>query len=159
MNEKSLLQSIEQMLDKKLEANLERILDKKLDEKLEMNLERILDKKLDGQFDRRFGKFEQKMNERFDKVDERLDRVDERFNQMDERFNRVEARLGKVELTIENELRPNIQLLIEGQDMLYVKMCALEEKYAEIPEKVEVLNTVARKHTKEIEQLRAAKTS
>ena len=64
----------------------------------------------------------QVINERFDKMDERFDRMDERFDRMDnridkmegrmeERFDRLENDVTSIKLTIENELRPNIQTL------------------------------------------------
>ena len=53
----------------------------------------------------------QAINYRFDKMDERFDRMDERFDRMDERFDRLENDVTSIKLTIENELRPNIQTL------------------------------------------------
>ena len=77
-----------------------------------------------------------RMDERFDGIDERLDRMDERFDRMDERFDRIEGRVEKLEesvekleesvtgiqLTVENEIRPNIQILAEGHMMLNEKL-------------------------------------
>ena len=62
-----------------------------------------------------------KMDERFDKMDERLDKMDERFDKMDERFDKMDERLGNVEndvrdirLTIENDIKKGIDVVIEG---------------------------------------------
>ena len=57
----------------------------------------------------------QVINERFDRMDERFDRMDDRIDRMEERmeerFDRLENDVTSIKLTIENELRPNIQTL------------------------------------------------
>lgn len=164
MDERALLQSIGQMLDEKLNTGLgafEKKLDKKLDKRFE-----AFEEKLDKKLDKRFEASEEKMSKRFNQMDERFDQMDERFDQVEDRLGKVEGRLdgvegrlGKMELTIENELRPNIQMLVEGHQVLYDKMCTFERKYVDIPEKVEVLTSVVKSHTRDIELLKASKTS
>ena len=71
--------------------------------------------------------------ERLDKMDERLDKMDERFDKMDERLDGIESRLEKVEtlatktqVTLENDIKPKINLLFEGQITLQNRFSQLD---------------------------------
>ena len=68
-----------------------------------------MDKRLDG------------MDKRLDGMDKRLDGMDKRLDGMDKRLDGVDKRLDSLEyttkdilLTIENEIRPNIQIIAEA---------------------------------------------
>ena len=61
------------------------------------------------------------LNKRMDKMDKRLDGMDKRLDGMDKRLDGVDMRLDSLEhttknimLTIENEIRPNIQIIAEA---------------------------------------------
>ena len=102
---------------------------------LDRQFEKI-DKRFDG-IDERLDR----MDERFDRMDERFDRMDERFDRMDERFDRLEGRVDKLEesvtslqLAVENEIRPNIQILAEGHMMLNEKLDRVLEHVGETEE-------------------------
>ena len=71
--------------------------------------------------------------ERLDKMDECLDKMDERFDKMDERLDGIESRLEKVEtlatktqVTLENDIKPKINLLFEGQITLQNRFSQLD---------------------------------
>ncbi len=64
----------------------------------------------------------QKIESLSNKIDERFEKIDERFEKIDERFDSVEGRLTNIELTLENEIRPNIQILAEGHSILLRKI-------------------------------------
>ena len=65
---------------------------------------------------------DQKIESLSNKIDERFEKIDERFDKIDERFDSVEGRLTNIELTLENEIRPNIQILAEGHSILLRKI-------------------------------------
>ncbi len=89
------------------------------------------------------GRFEQ-IDGRFEQIDERFEQIDGRFEQIDRRLDSIDGRLINVELTIENELRPNIQILAEGQSIIMRKLDELtkvrdEHDYTKI--RVDVLES------------------
>ena len=83
-----------------------------MDQELKEVLRVINDRfdKMDVRFDRMDERFD-RMDERFDGVDRRIDGVDKRIDGLDARLSRVENDVTSIKLTIENELRPNIQTL------------------------------------------------
>ena len=81
------------------------------------------------------------LDRQFEKIDKRFDGIDERFDRMDERFDRLEGRVDKLEesvtslqLAVENEIRPNIQILAEGHMMLNEKLDRVLEHVGETEE-------------------------
>lgn len=65
----------------------------------------------------------QMMEEVVSPIYERLDKMDERFDKMDERLDGIESHLEKVEtlatktqIALENDIKPKINLLFEGQN-------------------------------------------
>lgn len=78
MKDELLLQSISEMMDKKLDPINGRL--DHIDERLDH-----MDERLDC------------MDERFDRMDERLDHMDERFDRMDGRMDGMEGRLDRLE--------------------------------------------------------------
>ncbi len=70
------------------------------------------------QSDRKFDQIDKK----FDQIDKKFDQIDKRFDQIDNKLDGIDKRLVNVELTIENEIRPNIQILAEGQSIIMRKL-------------------------------------
>ena len=75
----------------------------------------------------------QMMEEVVSPIYERLDKMDERFDKMDERLDGIESRLEKVEtlatktqITLENDIKPKINLLFEGQITLQNRFSQLD---------------------------------
>ena len=69
------------------------------------NTKKILEKMQKG-FDR--------LDKRMDHMDKRLDHMDKRLDGMDKRLDKLEHATRDIQLTIENEIRPNIQVIAEG---------------------------------------------
>ena len=57
-----------------------------------------------------------------EQADGRFEQIDNRFERLEEKVDGIDRRLINVELTIENELRPNIQILAEGQSIIMRKL-------------------------------------
>lgn len=98
------------------------------------------------------------LDRRFDKIDERFDKVDERFDRLEGRMEKLEGRVEKLEgrmdgvegglrhlqLVVENEIRPQIQILAEGHMMLNEKLDRVLENAKETEElktRVDALET------------------
>jgi len=69
------------------------------------NTKKILEKMQKG-FDR--------LDKRMDHMDKRLDGMEKRLDGMDKRLDKLEHATRDIQLTIENEIRPNIQVIAEG---------------------------------------------
>ena len=69
--------------------------------------------------------------------------------------NQLNGRGRKTNLTIENEIKPQINLLAEGQSTLLAKLAPRSE-VEELKEKVEFLEAIVRANTREIEALKKA---
>lgn len=54
------------------------------------------------------------VDQRLDGMDQRLDRIDQRLDNHDRRFERLEKDVKDIKLTLENEIRVNIQRIAEG---------------------------------------------
>ena len=76
------------------------------------NTKKILEKMQKG-FDRLDKRMEH-MDKRLDGMDKRLDGMDKRLDGMDKRLDKLEHATRDIQLTIENEIRPNIQVIAEG---------------------------------------------
>ena len=64
----------------------------------------------------------EKIDKRFDGVDERLDKLEGRMDKLEGRVDKLEGSVTHLQLVIENEIRPNIQILAEGHMMLNEKL-------------------------------------
>lgn len=84
---------------------------------MELNEKREINEKLDLILFRL-----NEMNKWQEQADGRFEQIDGRFEQIDRRLDSIDGRLINVELTIENELRPNIQILAEGQSIIMRKL-------------------------------------
>ena len=110
-----------------------------------------------------------KMDERLDKMDERFDKMDERFDKMDERLDGIESRLEKVEtlatktqVTLENEIKPKINLLFEGQITLqnrFSQLDRMEEMLRELRYDVQDLQHIVSWHSNDIRWLKRRRYS
>ena len=91
------------------------------------------------------------LDKRFDRVDERFDRLEGRMENLEGRMERIEGRVDKLEesvtnlqVVIENEIRPNIQILAEGHMMLNEKLDRVlegEKDREELKTRVDALET------------------
>lgn len=107
--------------------------------------------------------------ERLDKMDERLDKMDERFDKMDERLDGIESRLEKVEtlatktqVTLENDIKPKINLLFEGQITLqnrFSQLDRMEEMLRELRYDVQDLQHIVSWHSSDIRWLKRRRYS
>ena len=110
-----------------------------------------------------------KMDERLDKMDERFDKMDERFDKMDERLDGIESRLEKVEtlatktqVTLENDIKPKINLLFEGQITLqnrFSQLDRMEEMLRELRYDVQDLQHIVSWHSNDIRWLKRRRYS
>ena len=62
------------------------------------------------------------LDRQFEKIDKRFDGVDERLDKLEGRMDKLEGSVTHLQLVIENEIRPNIQILAEGHMMLNEKL-------------------------------------
>ena len=131
-----------------------------MDERFDRVDERLdrMDSRLD-QMDNRLDQMDNRldqMDERFDKMDERFDKMDERFDKMDERFDKVENDMTGIKLTLENEIRRNIQIVAEGHLDLYRKLDEaqkIENEKEMIAIRVNTLETELRKVKERLDQI------
>lgn len=72
-----------------------------------------------------------------------------------EKLGSLEQEVVKTNLTIENEIKPQINLLAEGQSTLLAKLAPRSEVET-LKDKVEFLEAVVRANTREIEALKKA---
>lgn len=81
--------------------------------------------------------------------------LDEKLRPMNESIVSLKEEVAKTNLTIENEIKPQIKLLAEGQSSLLAKLAPRSEVDA-LKEKVEFLEAIVRANTREIEALKKA---
>ena len=72
-----------------------------------------------------------------------------------EKLEKLESEVVKTNLTIENEVKPQIKLLAEGQNTLLAKL-APRSDVEELLEEVDFLKSVVRAHEREIQELKKA---
>lgn len=106
----------------------------------------------------------QMMEEVVSPIYERLDKMDERFDKMDERLDGIESRLEKVEtlatktqITLENDIKPKINLLFEGQITLqnrFSQLDRMEEMLRELRYDVQDLQHIVSWHSNDIRWLK-----
>ena len=86
---------------------------------------------------------------------DKLDWILERLGALGTGVTSVTEEAAKTNLTIENEIKPQINLLAEGQSTLLAKLAPRSE-VEELKEKVEFLEAIVRANTREIEALKKA---
>ena len=72
-----------------------------------------------------------------------------------DKLEKLESEVVKTNLTIENEVKPQINLLAEGQSTLLAKLAPRSE-VEDLREEVEFLKSVVRTHEREIQELKKA---
>lgn len=72
--------------------------------------------------------FKEEVNGKFEEVNGKFEEVNGRLDKLDEKVTRIDV-------TIENEIRPNIKLLAEGQETINRKL----DQLADVPERLENL--------------------
>ena len=111
----------------------------------------------------------QMMEEVVSPIYERLDKMDERFDKMDERLDGIESHLEKVEtlatktqVTLENDIKPKINLLFEGQITLqnrFSQLDRMEEMLRELRYDVQDLQHNVSWHSNDIRWLKRRRYS
>lgn len=111
----------------------------------------------------------QMMEEVVSPIYERLDKMDERFDKMDKRLDGIESRLEKVEtlatktqVTLENDIKPKINLLFEGQITLqnrFSQLDRMEEMLRELRYDVQDLQHIVSWHSNDIRWLKRRRYS
>ena len=111
----------------------------------------------------------QMMEEVVSPIYERLDKMDERFDKMDGRLDGIESRLEKVEtlatktqITLENDIKPKINLLFEGQITLqnrFSQLDRMEEMLRELRYDVQDLQHIVSWHSNDIRWLKRRRYS
>jgi hypothetical protein len=99
----TLIQQIEEVLDRKLEE----VLDRKLEEVLDRKLEEVLDRKLDEKLDDKLGVFMEHMDDKFDTLAEVIEIMNERMMELPTRdeFNEVKADIVTIKLAVRDTNR------------------------------------------------------
>lgn len=72
-----------------------------------------------------------------------------------EKLEKLKQETVKTNLAIENEIKPQINLLAEGQSALLEKL-ATRSEVEELREEVDFLKSVVRTHEREIQELKKA---
>ncbi len=78
-------------------------------------------------------------------IKERTSRIEEHTNQIEERTSRIEERTIRTEMILENDIRRELNLLGEGQQVVIEKFRQLDkltEKVEDIQNTVEVLKAI-----------------
>ena len=111
----------------------------------------------------------QMMEEVVSPIYERLDKMDERFDKMEERLDGIESHLEKVEtlatktqITLENDIKPKINLLFEGQITLqnrFSQLDRMEEMLRGLRYDVQDLQHIVSWHSNDIRWLKRRRYS
>lgn len=86
---------------------------------------------------------------------DKLDLILEKLGALETAVTGLKDEAAKTNLTIENEVKPQINLLAEGQSTLLAKLAPRSE-VEQLKEKVEFLEAIVRANTREIEALKKA---
>lgn len=100
--------------------------------------------------------------ERLDKMDERLDKMDERLDGIESRLEKVETLATKTQVTLENDIKPKINLLFEGQITLqnrFSQLDRMEEMLRELRYDVQDLQHIVSWHSNDIRWLKRRRYS
>lgn len=91
----------------------------------------------------------------------RTERLDDKFKSLSKQttdsFNNLDKRVAKVQLSLENEIKPDLQAIRENQTEVInqkAHITKVETKVYEVKDDVDVLKIVAQEHSKDIEQLK-----
>lgn len=100
--------------------------------------------------------------ERLDKMDERLDKMDERLDGIESRLEKVETLATKTQVTLENDIKPKINLLFEGHITLqnrFSQLDRMEEMLRELRYDVQDLQHIVSWHSNDIRWLKRRRYS
>ena len=99
---------------------------------------------------------------RLDKMDERLDKMDKRLDGIESRLEKVETLATKTQITLENDIKPKINLLFEGQITLqnrFSQLDRMEETLRELRYDVQDLQHIVSWHSNDIRWLKRRRYS
>ena len=99
---------------------------------------------------------------RLDKMDERLDKMDERLDGIESHLEKVETLATKTQITLENDIKPKINLLFEGQITLqnrFSQLDRMEEMLRELRYDVQDLQHIVSWHSNDIRWLKRRRYS
>ena len=82
------------------------------------------------------------LDESLQPINTRLDGIDSRLDGIEDRLTHVELEVRQINVTIENEIRPNIQKIAEGQTGLREIVIDVRDKVEELDTKVTAQDTV-----------------
>ena len=74
------------------------------------------------------------------------------INPLVEKQDQMSEQINAIQLTIENNVRKDINLLIEGHQMILERMPEQSEVYA-LKDKIKILESVLKEHTKILQKL------
>ena len=100
--------------------------------------------------------------ERLDKMDERLDKMDKRLDGIESRLEKVETLATKTQITLENDIKPKINLLFEGQITLqnrFSQLDRMEGMLRELRYDVQDLQYIVSWHSNDIRWLKRRRYS
>ena len=108
---------------------------------------------------------EDRLSQRMDRLEGRMDRLEGRMDSMEARMDSMDSRLEEVRdmaaranILIEGELRPHIELLMEGHQAIMEKLDRRPtmEAFEDLEGDVDVIKAVVKYHTMEIKKLKKA---
>lgn len=100
--------------------------------------------------------------ERLDKMDERLDKMDERLDGIESHLEKVETLATKTQIALENDIKPKINLLFEGQITLqnrFSQLDRMEEMLRGLRYDVQDLQHIVSWHSNDIRWLKRRRYS
>jgi predicted nucleic acid-binding Zn-ribbon protein len=126
-------------------------------EKLDLLLNKVtnIDERV-TKLDEKFTKLDERvsnLDEKVTNIDERVTKLDEKFTKLDEKVSKLDNSVTDIKLTLENEIRVNIQRVAEGHldlsrnlhdamipsneiEMLSIKVRMIESDMRELKNKV-----------------------
>ena len=93
------------------------------------------------------------MTKGFDKVNVRLDGIDGRLDGIDVRLDKLEAGQVKIEITLENEIKSNLQAMHERAEINTSKLDEHSEKLNTIENKLDYLALSVNSQDKRLETI------
>ena len=132
--------------------------------KLDLILEKVnrLDEKVSG-LDEKVNRLDEKvsgLDEKVNRLDEKVNNLDEKVNSLDERVSSLEGdmkevrqRVTKTDMTLENEIRVNIQRIAEGHLDLSRKLDDCVKISSDIKAKQEIQDIYINMHNSKLKAL------
>ena len=95
------------------------------------------------------------INNHMSKMDDRMSKMDDRMSKMDEKIDRIDLRVTRTEMCIENEIKPAIALLAEGQKTI-LETLAPKSRVDELEDEVKFLKSFVFRLGEDMERLKKA---